>query len=120
MRSASDRPAAISGVDGNHLDRRPPDLGLQGIGRSLRDDVAVIDDPDSVGEDICLGHGKVRGSHRVIRITARPLSPGQRAERANPVIEAIAYEVRNRGGDRSPHSAATVHDRCSLISPHVL
>ena len=36
------------------LDRRAPDLGLQRLRRALGDDLAVVDDPDAVGEHVGL------------------------------------------------------------------
>src|SRR5438046_2467945 len=38
----------------DRLDGRPPDLRLELAGRPLRDDVAVVDDPDTVSQDVGL------------------------------------------------------------------
>ena len=47
-----DETPALVGVGGDHLHRGPSDLRLQRGRRSLRDDVAVVDDPDPVGEHV--------------------------------------------------------------------
>ena len=47
-------PLAVVGVGGNRLDRRTADARLQLVGRPLGHDLAVVDDPDAVGEDVGL------------------------------------------------------------------
>src|SRR6266566_6318017 len=44
----------LLGIGGDRLDGRAADLGFELVGRSLGDDVAVVDDPDPVGENVRL------------------------------------------------------------------
>ena len=48
------QPLAVAGVVRDRFDARAPDLGLQLGGRALGDDLAVVDDPDAVGEHVGL------------------------------------------------------------------
>ncbi len=45
---------ALTGILRDRLDGLAADLGLQGSGRALGDDLAVVDDPDAVGQDVGL------------------------------------------------------------------
>src|SRR5436190_390170 len=42
----------VGGIVRNRFDRRPTDLGLELVGGAFGDDVAVVDDPDAVGEHV--------------------------------------------------------------------
>src|SRR5439155_25159345 len=44
----------LLGIGWNRLDGRAADLGLELVRRPLGDDVAVVDDPDPVGENVRL------------------------------------------------------------------
>src|SRR5262249_19536006 len=71
----------LLGVLWHRLDGRPADLRLQLRGRPLRHDVAVIDDPDTVGEDIRLLEvlGRQEDRHPVLAREPRDLFPESRA-----------------------------------------
>ena len=62
-------------VGRDRLDGRPADLGLERRRRALGDDVAVVDDPDAVGEDVGLLEvlrGQEDGDAVLAREPARP------------------------------------------------
>src|SRR5512132_2362239 len=44
----------VVGIGRDRLDGRPADFSLELVGRALGDDVAVVDDPDAVGENVRL------------------------------------------------------------------
>src|SRR5206468_10900208 len=64
------RPLVLTSVEGNDLDGRPTDAGLQLVRRALGDDVAVVDDPDTVGEDVGLFE-VLRGQENSDTVVAR-------------------------------------------------
>ena len=49
-----DEPLPVGVVDGDGVDARQADLGLQLVRRPLGDDVPVVDDPDPVREHVGL------------------------------------------------------------------
>src|SRR5207302_8134068 len=65
----------------NGFDRRAADLGLEPFRRALRDDAAVVDDPDAIGEDVGLLQILRDQEHRNALVLRQPadLPPQRRA-----------------------------------------
>ena len=85
------------------LHTRAADLGLQRVGRALRHDAALVDDPDAVGEQVGLLQvlrGEEHG-HAVVRGQALDLGPER----------AAALRVEPGGGLVEEEDARAVHQR---------
>ena len=81
---------AFGVIGWDHLDSRTPDLGLEGVRRALGDDLAVVDDPEVVGELVGLLEvlGGEKDGHPLVAGEMRDLIPEGGA----------ALDVEARGG----------------------
>ena len=108
------RALALGGVGGNDLDRRAADLGLQRGRGALGDDVAVVDDPDAVGEHVGLLEvlGRQEDGDAVLAAPAADLLPERGAaldvEAGGRLVEeedARAVDERERQVEPALHPA---------------
>ncbi len=100
---------AVVTLGGLNLERRPPDLRLQRLGRAAGDDPPVVDDRDPVGEHVRLLE-VLRGEedgHTVLAGQARDLLPQVRA----------ALRVEPRGRLVEEQDARGVHERERQVEP---
>ena len=76
-----DRAVALLVVGGNDLDRRAADLGLERLRRAGGDDLAVVDDPEVVGELVGLLEvlGRQEDGHPLVPGETRDLVPERAA-----------------------------------------
>ena len=97
------------GVAGDRLDRRAADLGLQLGRRALGDDLAVVDDPDPVGERVGLLQvlGGEEDGHPVLGGEPRDLVPERGA----------ALDVEAGGGLVEEEDAGPVGERQRQVEP---
>ena len=104
------QPLAVVRILRHDLDRRLADLGLQLRGRALGDDLAVVDDPDPVGEDVRLLEvlRRQEDGDALVPREAPDLLPQRRAAlRVEPRGRLVEEErSTGRGSARAPGRAA--------------
>ena len=110
----------LGGIGGDRLERRAPDLGLQRGRRSLGDDVAVVDDPDAVGEHVRLFEvlGREEDRDAVVPRQPRDLLPERApALRVEPGRRLVEEEDARAGGPARARGRAGAS--CRPSSPHL-
>ena len=102
----------VGAVCGDRLHRRPVDLRLQVLGRPLRDDPAVVDDPDPVGERVSLLEVLGRQEDRDALLAGEPrdLQPERAsALRVEPRGRLVEKEDRRAVGEGQRKVEAPLH-----------
>ena len=113
------RAPVVVRIGRDRLDRVAADLALELVGRALGHDVAVVDDPDAVGEDVCLLEvlRREEDGHAVLGGQALDLVPQRgaalRIQAGRRLVEEEdrrAVHERHRQVEAAFHSAGVAAD----------